>query len=241
MANADIPGAVTIVDREWSGIVMMLTCSVVVLAALGLVNAPAWVRHGDTAAVVAYAVAVVIALASACARAWRMQLRIDEDGVTIRNFYRMHRIGWSEIGQFEDGSRWLGWEASEVWVRGAPIEAGAKRGDHRRQPRHCEYRHDHPGHRRAFQKSRREAVYRAGDGESRRWHGQGTARRIACYGITEEFCGCPIASMDTVIVGQTAEGFPVHFDRYACEADHVSRAAGSSRTPISSATSKAAS
>jgi hypothetical protein len=57
-------------------------------------------------------------------------------------------------------------------------------------------------------------------------HGGGTAAGqqhiLEGYGITEEFCGCPIqASMDTVVVCQTAEGFPVHFDRFAFGADHV--------------------
>lgn len=57
-------------------------------------------------------------------------------------------------------------------------------------------------------------------------HGGGTAEGqrgiLAGYGITEEFCGCPIkASMETIVVCQTAEGFPVHFDKYASEADHV--------------------
>jgi hypothetical protein len=57
-------------------------------------------------------------------------------------------------------------------------------------------------------------------------HGGGTAEGqlevLYSYGITEEYCGCPIrASMQTVIVCQTAEGFDVHFDRHAFEADHV--------------------
>ena len=57
-------------------------------------------------------------------------------------------------------------------------------------------------------------------------HGGGTAagqrELIEGYGITEEFCGCPIrASMETVIVCQAAEGFPVHFDKHAFGADHV--------------------
>ncbi|HVX61064.1 MAG TPA: lactate racemase domain-containing protein [Pirellulales bacterium] len=57
-------------------------------------------------------------------------------------------------------------------------------------------------------------------------HGGGTAEGqraiLEGYGITEEYCGCPIkASMETIIVCQTAEGFPVHFDRHASEADHV--------------------
>ncbi len=57
-------------------------------------------------------------------------------------------------------------------------------------------------------------------------HGGGTPAGqlevLASYGITEEYCGCPIqASMETVIICRTAEGFPVHFDRHAYEADHV--------------------
>jgi len=57
-------------------------------------------------------------------------------------------------------------------------------------------------------------------------HGGGTAEGqraiIEAYGITEQFCGCPIrSSMETVVVCEAAEGFPVHFDRFAFEADHV--------------------
>lgn len=57
-------------------------------------------------------------------------------------------------------------------------------------------------------------------------HGGGTAEGqravIESYGVTEEFVGCPIrSSMETVVVCETEEGFPVHFDRTAYEADHV--------------------
>lgn len=57
-------------------------------------------------------------------------------------------------------------------------------------------------------------------------HGGGTAEGQAgvlrSYGIREETVGCPIrATMETVVVGQAAEGFDVHFDRFAAEADHV--------------------
>jgi hypothetical protein len=57
-------------------------------------------------------------------------------------------------------------------------------------------------------------------------HGGGTAEGqveiLHGYGVTEEFCGCPIrASMETVIICQTKEGFPVHFDKFAHGADHV--------------------
>jgi len=57
-------------------------------------------------------------------------------------------------------------------------------------------------------------------------HGGGTAegqrKVIESYGVTEEYCGCPIrSSMETVVVCQAAEGFPVHFDHHAFGADHV--------------------
>ena len=57
-------------------------------------------------------------------------------------------------------------------------------------------------------------------------HGGGTAegqaKVLASYGITESYCGCPVrSSMETVTICQAAEGFPVHFDRHASEADHV--------------------
>jgi len=57
-------------------------------------------------------------------------------------------------------------------------------------------------------------------------HGGGAAEGqrqiLEDYGITEAFCGCPIrASMETVVVCNAAEGFPVHFDRHAFGADHV--------------------
>ena len=57
-------------------------------------------------------------------------------------------------------------------------------------------------------------------------HGGGTAEGqrqvIASYGVTEAEVGCPVrAGMETVVVCQAAEGFPIHFDRFAYEADHV--------------------
>jgi hypothetical protein len=51
---------------------------------------------------------------------------------------------------------------------------------------------------------------------------EGQVRVLATYGITEETMACPIrSSMETVVVAQAAEGFPIHFDRHAFEADHV--------------------
>jgi hypothetical protein len=57
-------------------------------------------------------------------------------------------------------------------------------------------------------------------------HGGGTAEGqchiLEACGITAESVGCPIrASMETAIVGQAAEGFPLHVDRAASTADHL--------------------
>ena len=57
-------------------------------------------------------------------------------------------------------------------------------------------------------------------------HGGGTAAGqraiLEGYGITEAFTGAEIrASMETVVVDETPRGIPVHFDRVACECDHV--------------------
>ena len=51
---------------------------------------------------------------------------------------------------------------------------------------------------------------------------EGQRRILESYGITEEFCGCPIYStMETVQVGTTADGAPVRMDRFAHEADAI--------------------
>ena len=57
-------------------------------------------------------------------------------------------------------------------------------------------------------------------------HGAATAegqrKVLASYGITEEAAGVPVrATMDTVVVGNLADGTPVHMDRFAAEADAV--------------------
>ena len=57
-------------------------------------------------------------------------------------------------------------------------------------------------------------------------HGGGTAKGqigvLASLGVTPEFVDCEIrASMDTQIICEAAEGFPVHFDAQTLLADHV--------------------
>ncbi|MEZ6135320.1 MAG: lactate racemase domain-containing protein [Pirellulaceae bacterium] len=50
----------------------------------------------------------------------------------------------------------------------------------------------------------------------------GQASVLAGFGVTESNMGCPIqSSMEVVEVCQATEGFPVYFDRFASQADHV--------------------
>ena len=51
---------------------------------------------------------------------------------------------------------------------------------------------------------------------------EGQIQVLDGYGITEETMGAPIlSSMETVIVGETSQGMPVHFDKNASELDGV--------------------
>ncbi len=51
---------------------------------------------------------------------------------------------------------------------------------------------------------------------------EGQRQILESYGITEEFCGCPIfSSMETVRVGEIANGDEVRVDKFAYEADAV--------------------
>lgn len=51
---------------------------------------------------------------------------------------------------------------------------------------------------------------------------EGQREILISYGITEEFCGCPIfSSMETVQVGQLENGDEVRVDKFAYEADAV--------------------
>ncbi|MCE5303047.1 MAG: lactate racemase domain-containing protein [Planctomycetaceae bacterium] len=57
-------------------------------------------------------------------------------------------------------------------------------------------------------------------------HGGGTAegqqKLLESYGLTFSAVGCPIlSSLETLVVGHAAQGFPIHFDRLAFESNHV--------------------
>lgn len=51
---------------------------------------------------------------------------------------------------------------------------------------------------------------------------EGQAEVLASLGVTEAAMGCPLrATMDTVVLGHTADGLPAHFDAQAARADGI--------------------
>ncbi|QDT34339.1 lactate racemase domain-containing protein [Thalassoglobus polymorphus] len=51
---------------------------------------------------------------------------------------------------------------------------------------------------------------------------EGQKKLIEGFGVTEDFLGCEIrSSMETIIVAETSQGIPVHFDKNAYAADHL--------------------
>jgi hypothetical protein len=61
-------------------------------------------KHIPALAVDAYLVFVAMALIWGCVRALRMGVRIDGNGVTVRNYFRTYWIGWPEVNCLTDGA-----------------------------------------------------------------------------------------------------------------------------------------
>jgi len=62
------------------------------------------VRHVPVAGAVAYLIVVAAVTAWFCSRAWRIALRMDDRGVTVRNLFLTHRFSWTEVRCFSDGA-----------------------------------------------------------------------------------------------------------------------------------------
>ena len=104
-----------------------------------------------------------------------------------------------------------------------PRQARAGRRGRLRQPWHRQHRRD-----RQVRRPRAAGAGRHSLSSSRAWAATAPPRpraRRKCWRATasrEAATGVPIrASMETVIVGQLADGTPVHMDRYAAEADGI--------------------
>ncbi len=67
-----------------------------------------------------------------CTRGWRMEVRLDDLGVTVRNFLRIHRFGWAEVRRFEDAGS-IGYGHSAVGP-GDDRDEGLAAGQHNPSP-----------------------------------------------------------------------------------------------------------
>jgi len=89
---------------------------------------PGFVRHVPVVAVVAYLVVVGALTAWVCSRAWRIALRMDDLGITVRNLFLTHRFSWTEVRCFADGA-FRGDSSTIHWaLRVVPYDAHARRG-----------------------------------------------------------------------------------------------------------------
>jgi hypothetical protein len=59
-------------------------------------------------------------------RAMRAGLRMDGQGVTVRNFWRRYKISWSEVSHLSDGSVVMG-DAGRIWALGVVLRDGRRR------------------------------------------------------------------------------------------------------------------
>jgi hypothetical protein len=101
---------------------------------------PVWVKNAPRSAADVYLVIVATALILGCYRGWRLALRFDASGVTVRNYFRTYRIGWSDVNCFADGnaglatSQGFAWTLSIVTRERRPVIASATARYHGARP-----------------------------------------------------------------------------------------------------------
>src|SRR5215475_8781086 len=117
MTSADVPGATTVVARLRSRVegISLTVVSGVMVAIAPDVRFANWVKRVPVPGIAAYLVVVGAVAIWGCARAWRITLRMDDIGVTVRNYFRTCRFAWPEVSCFEDGA-FPGEQGSRDWA-----------------------------------------------------------------------------------------------------------------------------
>jgi hypothetical protein len=64
---------------------------------------------------VAYLV-IAAAVIWSCSRAWRVRLHMDGHDLTVRNWFRTYRFGWTEVDYFIGGLVTLPGEGGQTWT-----------------------------------------------------------------------------------------------------------------------------
>ena len=114
LASVGGPGGVTVAERHhrWQAIWRSLGFALIPLfflcfgLSLTLVDAPGMPSGQNVPAVAAFLAGIAVVIWGCiwgCTRGWRMGVRFDDHGVTVRNFLRTYPFGWAEVRRFEDG------------------------------------------------------------------------------------------------------------------------------------------
>jgi hypothetical protein len=120
----DGPAAVVIAERSPRWVAMITTIILAVLPDLEVTqHSPAVLSRGHVPVALAYLAAAAAVSIWGCWRGWRMGLRLDDHGVTVRNFFHSHQFGWHEVSRFADGSV-HGGEAGRLWALSVVLRDG---------------------------------------------------------------------------------------------------------------------
>ena len=114
LASVGGPGGVTVAERHhrWKAIGCSLGVALIPLfflcfgLSLTLADAPGMPSGQKVPAVAAFLAGIAVVIWGCiwgCARGWRMGVRLDDLGVTVRNFLGIYRFSWDEVRRFEDG------------------------------------------------------------------------------------------------------------------------------------------
>src|SRR5215831_12719201 len=135
------PGAAATTIRSWADRVRAAGLSFfAVFGGMWLLidglDRPGWTKHALVPAVAAYLAAAGLVVT------WRiccMRARFDDQGVTVRTFFRTSQLSWPEVSEFTDGAAHMGEEtlwALKIALRdGRTVTAGATMRAPRRKGR----------------------------------------------------------------------------------------------------------
>jgi hypothetical protein len=118
------PAPVMIAERSPRWMAMIMTVLLAVLPGLEVMqNSPDVLPRGHVPAAVAYLAAAAAVSIWGCWRGWRLRLRLDDHGVTVRNFFHSYKFGWPEVRRFADGSV-NGGNAGRLWALSVALNDG---------------------------------------------------------------------------------------------------------------------
>jgi hypothetical protein len=123
--RAKSPGAATVVTR-WLPRLGAIGLTVVCGGFAVLGPASKFPHLVPLPGAAAYIVLVAAATIWGCARGRRMEVRIADRGVTVRNYFRTYRIDWSEVSRFADGAGLIPAEGKAPWALAIVLHDGQK-------------------------------------------------------------------------------------------------------------------